>query len=221
VKILVISATQFEIIPLLDHLNSNFTRKSFFEYTKDQLSVRTLVTGVGSMLTSLGICRLKGIEETDLLLNLGLAGSFCPSIKIGNVVEINKDRFADLGVEEQDGSFTDVHELDLINKDFFPFKDGWIENESKTEFKSCQGITVNKVHGSANSIDLIKNKYHPEVESMEGAAFMYASKILDINCIQLRSISNYVEPRNKDRWQIDHAIDRLNESAISFLDQQN
>jgi futalosine hydrolase len=83
--------------------------------------------------------------------------------------------------------------------------------------RKVKGITVNTVHGTQQSINDIKKRLNPITESMEGAAVLYCSEKEGIPCLQVRSISNYVEPRNKDSWKIGLAIKNLNEWAIGFL----
>jgi futalosine hydrolase len=56
------------------------------------------------------------------------------------------------------------------------------------------------------------------VESMEGAAFMFACEIEDIPYVQIRAISNYVEKRNKEGWNIPLAIENLNRKIMEIID---
>jgi nucleoside phosphorylase len=63
----------------------------------------------------------------------------------------------------------------------------------------------------------VTERLHPQVESMEGAAFFYACKQMDVPCIQIRVVSNYVEKRNRDNWNIGLAIKNLNTFAVEFL----
>jgi futalosine hydrolase len=219
-KILLVAATVFEIAPLLEHLEKNCKKISFIEYQNDNHSIFTLVTGVGSVYTALSLSRYAGIREIDVAINVGIAGSFDTKLDLGSVVEIVEDRFGDLGVEEADGSFTDIHQLDLIGKDYFPFDNGSIKNDAmKIDFglPKKSAVTVNKVHGTKASIDAVVNKYHPDVETMEGAAFMMTCKTMDVKFHQVRAISNYVEPRNKDNWKLNLAIDNLNAILIKAL----
>jgi len=55
------------------------------------------------------------------------------------------------------------------------------------------------------------------VESMEGAAFLFACLKKGIPCFQLRSISNYIEPRNLNNWNIPHAIGFLNKGLDEII----
>jgi futalosine hydrolase len=53
---------------------------------------------------------------------------------------------------------------------------------------------------------------------MEGAAFHYVCLLEKAPFAQVRAISNYVETRDKSKWQIPTAIQSLNQWAISFLE---
>jgi futalosine hydrolase len=88
--------------------------------------------------------------------------------------------------------------------------------------KQGEGITVNKVHGSTESIEKIK-KLHPNslVESMEGAAVFYAADKMTIPVIEIRGISNYVERRNRATWNIPLAIMNSNKALIKTLEYLN
>ena len=58
----------------------------------------------------------------------------------------------------------------------------------------------------------------PQVESMEGAAFMYACLLRDLPFAQVRAVSNVVEPRNRDAWKMREAVTHLNETALEILE---
>jgi futalosine hydrolase len=86
-------------------------------------------------------------------------------------------------------------------------------------WKKVHGITVNTVHGDEDSIDKISTAFKAEVETMEGAAFFYACRMMDVPCIQLRAISNYVERRNKAAWKLGLAINQLAEETLYLLNE--
>ncbi len=221
-KILIVSATTFEIAPYIKYLEEKSEKSTFFDFQLNGHTIYPLVTGVGSLNTAFGMARFKGLEEVDVAINVGVAGAYHSTLSKGDVVEVMSDRFGDLGVEEADGSFSDVFDLGLSKGDQFPYKMGWIrntKNKYKTSLPSVIGLTVNKVHGTADSIRKIKAKYDADVESMEGAGFLYACRMADIHCNQIRSISNHVEPRNKDNWEIQKAIDNLNDQLIKFVNK--
>jgi futalosine hydrolase len=85
--------------------------------------------------------------------------------------------------------------------------------------RKVNSITVQLVHGNSMSIDkLLAREETTALESMEGAAVFYVSNQYKLPVMQIRSISNYVEPRNRSNWNIELAINNLNTSVLNFLD---
>ena len=129
-NLLLVSATPFEIAPIKNYLKENFTKKSEGVFEKNNLEISILITGVGIPFTSLHLGRIFAQRQYDLALNAGIAGAFNRELKIGDVVNVISERFGDLGVEEADGQFTDMHELGLIEGNEFPFENGELLNEN-------------------------------------------------------------------------------------------
>lgn len=218
-KILFVSATPFEIAPLQQYLSANFWPSSDTFYQKEALEVQLLVAGVGMTLTAFNLGGLFAKQRFDLAVNMGIAGALDPALVIGAVVNIVSERFADLGVEESDGRFTDVHELGLVDANASPFANGELLNPAAgfDFLPNAKGLTVNKVHGCQASIDALRRKYLADVESMEGAAFFLACLLAGQPFLEIRSISNYVEPRNREAWDLPKAITNLNEVLIDIV----
>jgi futalosine hydrolase len=213
-KIVLVAATTFEIAPLLAQIEEKGSRvaDSVFRVGKHEIGI--LITGVGQAHTALMLGRLLRSSLCDLALQVGVGGSYSTSFELGSVVEIVSDRFADLGAEDQDGSLIDMYQLGLIDGENFPYSDkGWLVNRKPifNDIPHVQGLTVNKVNGSAPSIEKIKAAYSAQIESMEGAAFMLACLTEGVPFAQLRAISNYVEPRDRNNWRLDLAVKNLNE----------
>lgn len=206
-KLLIVAATEAEIAPTLAHFKlkpNNFIETENFDI---------LVTGVGMVATAFALGQ-KLSNKYNLILNVGIAGSFDREISMGEVVEIVEDTFAELGAEDHD-NFISLPQLGFGESKFSSAAN------MKLELKKVRGITVNKVHGNAQSIEKTTAIYHPQTESMEGAAVFYAANEVNIPALQVRSISNYVEPRNKETWQIGLAVKNLNDWLISFLKTLN
>jgi futalosine hydrolase len=218
--VLLVAASNIEIAGIIQHIEKHGRKLNFFEYHYLGHTIYPLVTGIGSMKTAFGISRYVINKSFDIAFNIGIGGALPGTFALGQVVQVINDRFADLGVEEKDQSFTDIFELGLEKENTFPFAAGSIVNHSydKVNLATARGITVNKVHGSIASISAIKNKYKFEVESMEGAAFLYACKMLDIKGYQIRAISNYIENRNRENWKVEEALNHLTETTINILD---
>ena len=52
---------------------------------------------------------------------------------------------------------------------------------------------------------------------MEGAAFFQVCNTFNVPCIQIRAISNKVEHRNKDNWNLPLAIKNLNNKVEEII----
>jgi len=219
-KVILTAPTVFEMAPLIELLDEQGVKTSFSTYTYNEIDFEIVVTGVGAVKTAFSMSQLHSMGSIDLAIQVGLAGAYDRDLTLGDVVIIGSDRYGDIGVEESNGDFTSVNELGLEEDNQFPFTQGKLETELKFNPKSIvvvDGITVNTVSGTEHTIARRKAKYSPQVETMEGAAFYYACKILDIQCFQLRAISNYVEPRNRDNWKIAEAISNLKTNFFSIL----
>jgi len=169
-----------------------------------------IVTGVGMVNTTFSLTKILSKKSYELVINMGVAGSFSNEIKIGDVVEVVEDIFSEIGFENGN-SFSEFTNLRIENS---------FKVDEKTNLKKAKGITVNTVHGNEKTITEIISRLSPDVESMEGAACFMACEQFDIPCIQIRAISNKVEKRNTENWDLDLAISNLNtkvEQIISVL----
>ena len=211
-KILLVAATHDEVKPLLAKLaweESNVSHEAY----NHQLTL--LVAGVGMVSTAFSMGTKLALEQFDLAINLGIAGAFDRSLKLGEVVEVKSDQLSEMGAEDGE-KFLSLAELGMAEPREFIFENVYaIEHQLKT----VRGITVNTVHGKEASIELINKRLNPQVESMEGAAFFNACKMANTSALQLRAISNYVEARNKSNWKIDLAVDNLATETLAILKQ--
>ncbi len=218
-KILLVAATNFEIGPLLQSLKE-YERQPM-HYRLDGITLEVLITGVGLPLAAFALGHRLANRSYDLLLQAGVGGAIDRTIPLGSVVQLISDCFADLGVEEADGSFTSMHEMGLVPADQFPFKSGrlWLSMEEAPSFlPTAHGVSVNRVHGAEDTIEAFKKKYaFAQVESMEGASFCYAALQHGIKAIQIRAISNYVERRQRENWELEKAIENLNSILLEMI----
>ncbi len=202
-KTLIVAATQAEVAPTLAHFN--LSGQSFLQTEKFDI----LITGVGMVATAFALGKTLS-SKYNLVVNVGIAGSFGKQIALGTIVEVGTDIFAELGAEDQD-NFITLPQLGFGDNEF----EASVNPNLGLPFKKA--ITVNKVHGNAQSIKKTVQSFNPQVESMEGAAVFYACQKLNIAVKQVRAISNHVEPRNRDNWQIGLAVKNLNNWLIGFI----
>jgi len=219
-KTLLVTATLLELKPLLEKAeNINQINAWLSTHKIDNSEFDLLCTGVGMVATSFHLGRVLALNKYDRIINAGIAGSFDRNFPLGTVVEIVEDQFPELGADDGN-NFLSIVDLELIEADEFPYKSGVLSNEQDVwdlSFPTVKSITVNTAHGCEERIAKTERRFSPQVESMEGAAFFYACKIAKIPCLQLRSISNYVERRNRDSWNIPLALHNLNTEILKLL----
>jgi futalosine hydrolase len=181
-----------------------------------------LISGVGSPSTLFYLTRFLTANSFDRIIQVGVAGSYKSDIKHGTLVEVSSDCFADLGIDDK-GRFTSIFDAGLSDPNLFPFKNGLLLNpdQNVTGLRMAKAVTVNTTTGSTELIEQRKNIYHPDIESMEGAAAFFVGFQLKIPVLQIRSISNFVEPRNRDAWELDMAIENLNNWLLNFVFKHN
>ena len=223
-RILVVTATAAEIGPLVAGLRWTADRgPRVARYAGGAHEVDVLVSGVGMVATATWVSRVLAGERHDLALNLGVCGSFDRTLEPGTVVHIVSDCLAELGAEDGD-AFLTIQQLRLLDENEPPFTGGRLVNQSPPAndalggLRAVNGITVNTVHGHERSIACVTKRFAPDVESMEGAAFMYACLIHGVPFAQVRAVSNIVERRNRSAWKLPEAIARLSETARRVID---
>ncbi|WP_343562734.1 futalosine hydrolase [Sphingobacterium sp.] len=203
-RILIIAATAFEIQP-------------FLEVAANYPNCDTLITGVGMVATAFELGRVLYENKYDLLINVGIGGCFDRNLKIGAVVQVIAESLVELGAED-DLQFIPIEQLGY-GKSTFESSLLHGKKVSLPFLPQGYGITVNKVHGNADSIAKVQ-QLQPNscIESMEGAAVFFAADKMKLPVIELRGISNYVEKRNRATWNIPLAIMNSNKALIQTLD---
>jgi futalosine hydrolase len=192
-------------------------------YRLGRLLINILVTGVGGISTAWAMKQwLSNNTYPDLAINAGIAGSYTGKIKIGDVVMVKTDCFADMGIESGD-TFITLAEAGLMDPDMFPFEGGVIHSRNKyidgtrKILKKVNGITVNTCSGSAETIKKLGNKFNPDIETMESATFFYICAREKIPFLGVRAISNKVEPGRRGSWNIPSALENLAEKMKNIL----
>ncbi len=185
-----------------------------------------LITGVGMVATAARVSQVLAAaagSQYDLALNLGVCGAFDRALAPGTVVHVVADSMPELGAEDHD-RFLTLGELGLLGEDEFPYTGGRVVNTKPPanavlrRLPAVTAITVNTVHGSEASIARVTRHDAPQVESMEGAAFMYSCLIGALPFAQVRSVSNAVEPRDRNAWKMGDAIQSLGATALEIFD---
>lgn len=205
-RILLCSATSFEIAPTVDRLH-------------EFVDVEICITGVGLMETAFRLSDKIAAFQPDLMIQAGFAGLLNDDHQLGSVVAIRRDTIGDLGVEEH-GAFRSMYALGFGPPDIAPWEEAWLVNNSNllsaTGLPLVDAVSVNEITTDADRISYYRN-IGAVAESMEGAAFHYAALRRGIPFVQLRAFSNAIGERDKTRWQIAECISNLNRELLDLL----
>jgi hypothetical protein len=82
--------------------------------------IDVLTTGVGMVATAAWSSRVLAMREYDVALNLGVCGSFDPTIPAGAVVQVVSEELPEMGAEA-DEAFLTLHDLKLLARTIFRF----------------------------------------------------------------------------------------------------
>jgi len=178
-------------------------------FSKEFNDCKILISGVGIPNACYALTNYLQDHKPDLIINMGVAGAFNREYLIGDVFEVNQDCFSEIGSENREG-FLSAKDIGLKVATSFNYI-------PKTNLNQAQGITVNTIHGNNDSIKDVVLRLNPNLESMEGAAFMMICQKFNINFIQVRSVSNFVEERNRENWNLDLAIKNLNNTVRMII----
>lgn len=210
------AATSREIAPTIDYLNSN-------GFMVNDQTLNLLISGVGLLSSSYALTSRIFNQSPELVIQAGIAGSFTDAYPPASTVLIQEEVLGDSGVFE-DGMFKDIFDLKLANGNNEPFINKKLVNPTCQRWKNASlpfvtGVTVNEITTDEKRIEQLKEKYGADIESMEGAALHFVCLQQKISFIQIRSVSNYVGERNKSSWKMEEAINQLNKTLITFLQQ--
>ncbi len=186
-------------------------------HSRFQLSI--VRSGIGKTETSYHLTHQLMQQSVDLVFLLGVAGG-SPDLALGSAHVVPQQVEIDLGAWE-DGLFRSVFDLGLESADHFPYSAGVLQTEMPQQYWGSQsqhkGVTVSSIvddpEWSAARLDLAQ----AQIESMEGSAFYYTSKMLCIPSLEIRGISNHLGIRDKAEWKIPEAMQAASRMLFQIL----
>ncbi|MGD2035678.1 MAG: hypothetical protein PVF73_11510 [Bacteroidales bacterium] len=224
-RILIVASSNRELVDFVSKLEYVHQIETHYKsYKLGEMGIDVLVTGYGSAFTAYHLTRALNMINYDLAINIGLAGSFDHFLEQGFVVNVVQDQFADLGVEHKNKLYT-LSEEELMDENEFPFVSGKLNSLGNFEIEEVdslipvKSITVNTFQSDPKWINILRDKFSPEIETMNGAAFFYVCLCEKVPFLQIRAISHFVEIRRIENWNIPAALENLTESVISIINE--
>lgn len=190
----------------------------FFSCSFNNVDVDILITGVGAIPMAVKTTQKLLIDSYSLAINVGVCGAYNRELPLGEVVVVAENYIPELGYTE-DGIFSSAAELNITNQNQFPFVNSAIRLDADIyekipaliNFKQVTSNTVSLMHADTQKALSYRADTKADIETMEGASFMYACKCANVPFVEIRVVSNYVEKRDKDKWNMELAIGNLSE----------
>ncbi len=220
--ITIVSATAFEVLRLRQMLAPGNTPEQT-HFSLGNKTVHLLHTGIGIANTALHLSHYLQHHKPNLVIHAGIAGAYRRDIPLCAVGIVQTEAYADLGAEMADGTIQDLFTLGFMSPEVPPFTQGFLVNESVVDFNflpKWHGLTVNLVSGTHSTIQKLLTRYpKAQIENMEGAAFFQTCAFYAVPFLAVRSISNYVEVRNRANWRVTEAVEQLNQVVFQMLQE--
>lgn len=182
--------------------------------------INCAVHGPGLLSATYRLTRLLK-QPPDVVLQIGVAGSFREDLQPGDVVAVAGEQLGDLGAEDHE-QFLSLFDLGLLHADDIPFRGKHLPNPYThlwpDHLPAVQGLTVNLCAGHQRTVENRK-AMGADIETMEGAALHYVALLEGIPFLQIRGISNRVEPRNRETWRIPEALSACHREVLHLLNQ--
>jgi futalosine hydrolase len=173
------------------------------------------VAGVGPAAAAARTGKLLAAGQFRGVVSAGIAGGFAGRADVGSIVIGARSIAADLGAESPDG-FLSVDELG--------FGSSVVESDA-TLLKALTGVlpaavvgdilTLSTVTGTAATADRLQARFPEAVaEAMEGYGVGIATD--GIPFLEMRTISNPVGPRERDKWRFPEALAALSTASAAL-----
>ena len=233
--LLILTATAYEQQRLRDSLQQVTTqRRGRRAWVRGMIGIRPFVlleTGIGAVNTAQALTVALQEVDPELVLQIGIGGAYLSSgLDKGDLALATEENYGDLGVITPAGwSPADEIGIPVLSADRDYYNTYPVDPTLVTKAQhileqlgECvvRGpfVTVQQCTGREDIGNELAARFNAICENMEGAAAAHICKLYEVPFLELRAISNRVEDRNKDAWDIPRAAQRVQIAARKFVE---
>ena len=195
--------------------------------------VHLIEGGLGAVNTAHALTCALQADLPDLVLQVGVGGGYPhTSLRVGDVALASEEVYGDIGVRTGAGwqpceligiPVWRDGESEIFNR--FPLDRELVE-KARAAVAAAGGepavgafVTVQECSGSAGLGRERGLRFEALCENMEGAAAAHVSRIYGVPFLEIRGISNRVEDRALDTWDIPLAARAAQSAALAALEK--
>lgn len=232
--IIILTATAFEQQKLRDRLDQpvqqEVAHKTWTRGILYQTPVILIETGIGLVNTTQALTvALQNINPT-LIIQSGIGGAYLQAnLNIGDIVIATEENYAELGVTTPQG-WLPANEMGIpvlkTNREYFntyPCDTTLVEDATRALDQSQDAVTtgpfvtVQQCSGQTSVGNTLAQRFNAICENMEGVAATQICTQYNVPFLELRAISNQVEDRNRDAWNIPLSLDRSQTATAKLV----
>lgn len=231
-EILVLSATAFEQLALREAMTERVQRNvAEREWVSGKIGAQpvTLVaTGIGAVNTAHALtCYLQG-QRPQRVVQIGVGGAYPASgAKVGCLALASVEHYGDLGVRTPDGwQGGELIGIPVLEKgrayyNCFPTDEQWVQRASAALPQAHVGpfVTVQECSGTDELGVERGRRFGALCENMEGAAAAHVCALYGVPFAELRAMSNMVQRRAPEQWDLPLAAARAQAAARQLLEE--
>ena len=233
--LLILAATAYEQQGLRDSLQQVATqRRGHRAWVRGMIGIRPVVlieTGIGAVNTAQALTVALQEIDPELVLQIGIGGAYLGTgLNVGDLALATEENYGDLGVITPAG-WSPADEIGIpvlsIDRDYYntyPIDPALVARAQHILEQSgecvVQGpfVTVQQCTGREDIGNELAARFNAICENMEGAAAAHICTLYTVPFLELRAISNRVEDRNKDAWDIPRAVQSVQIAARKFVE---
>jgi futalosine hydrolase len=192
------------------------------------------VTGMGKVNTAAGLTSLIEHFGPRLVINTGCAGAYQGSgLAVGDLAVATAEIYGDEGVLTPEG----WHTLEVIGIPAVERKGNRYSNEFPLSMEAAERavllaarlglplkrgkfVTVSTCSGTANRGAELFKRFGGLCETMEGAAAAHVALLYEVDCLEVRGVSNMVEDRDLSHWDIPLAVEMAQRFLLKYLEDR-
>ena len=232
--ILILTATAFEQQMLREAVVhpavQTVAHRTWMRGVIGQIPVVLVETGIGQVNTAQALAVALQHLRPDFVFQVGIGGAYLSSsLHIGDLALATEETYGDLGVITPDGWYPaddigiPVLQTDRAYYNTYPLDADLVARAAHRleqigePIATGPFVTVQQCSGRTDVGNALAARFNAICENMEGAAAAHLCLLYDVPFLELRAISNRVENRDRNAWNIPLALTRSQDAALHLI----